>query len=300
VSERRFTKVQGLGNDFLIIPVDTVDSLSGAPALARAMCERNYGAGADGIVFVAPPVKSDGNFSSRIFNADGSEAEISGNGTRCAAAYLYHTKQWSEPEIRIETAAGIKAGRLVSRSGARFDFEFDMGEPRLSSLDLPMSLDHPLPKVVGYDLILGGEIFEVTCVSMGNPHCTLFINDFESINIEEIGPLIEDHPIFPNRTNVEFARVNSRHEIEVMFWERGVGRTLSSGTGSCGAAVAAMLNGFTARAIDVITGGGALRIHWQDDNRVALTGSAEVIYEGLWLREADARGLKTIAPRPPG
>jgi diaminopimelate epimerase len=288
VGELRFTKVQGLGNDFLIIPADDVESLKGAPALARSMCERNYGAGADGIVFVAPPVKPGAAFASRIFNADGSEAEISGNGTRCAAAYLYHTKRWSEPEIRIETVAGTKTGRLVKRSGSRFDFEFDMGAPRLSSVDLPMILDYPLPKVVGYDLMLGGEIFEVTCVSMGNPHCTIFIKDFESVNIEEIGPLIEDHPAFPNRTNVEFARVNSRHEIEVMFWERGVGRTLSSGTGSCGAAVAAMLNGFTARTINVITGGGTLRITWGEDNRVALTGSAEVIYEGLWLREADS------------
>lgn len=283
VGELRFTKLQGLGNDFLIIPVEATEPLADAPALARAMCRRNYGAGADGIVFVAPPATADADFSSRIFNSDGSEAEISGNGTRCAAAFLYHEGRWSKPEIRIETIAGVKAGKLVARSGARFDFEFDMGEPRLSSLELPMSLDHPLPKVVGYDLILGGEIFEVTCVSMGNPHCTLFINDLESINVEELGPLIEDHPAFPSRTNVEFARVVSREEIEVKFWERGVGRTLSSGTGSCGAAVAAMLNGFTERSVRVVTGGGALRIKWRDDNRVALTGSAEVIYEGLWL-----------------
>lgn len=288
MSDLRFTKLQGLGNDFLIIPVDDIETLDGAPALARAICERNYGAGADGIVFVAPPVTADAHFSSRIFNSDGSEAEISGNGIRCAAAFLYYAKRWAEPEIRIETIAGIKTGRLVARSGTRFDFEFDMGEPRLSSLELPMSLDHPLPKVVGYHLMLGGEIFEVTCVSMGNPHCTLFINDLDSINIEELGPLIEDHPAFPNRTNVEFTRVISREEIEVVFWERGVGRTLSSGTGSCGAAVAAMLNGFTARTINVVTGGGTLRIKWRDDNRVALTGSAEVIYEGLWLRGQDS------------
>ncbi|HYP29464.1 MAG TPA: diaminopimelate epimerase [Blastocatellia bacterium] len=283
----RFTKLQGLGNDFLIIPADAIEQLADAPALARAMCRRNYGAGADGIVFVAPPSTADADFSSRIFNSDGSEAEISGNGTRCAAAYLYYQGRWSKPEIRVGTAAGIKTGKLVARSGTRFDFEFDMGEPRLSSLELPMSLDHPLPKVVGHHLILGGEIFEVTCVSMGNPHCTLFINDLESVNIEEIGPLIEDHPAFPNRTNVEFARVVSREEIEVMFWERGVGRTLSSGTGSCGAAVAAMLNGFTDRTVKVVTGGGTLRIKWRDDNRVALTGAAEVIYEGLWLSDSD-------------
>ncbi|HKG23376.1 MAG TPA: diaminopimelate epimerase [Blastocatellia bacterium] len=288
VEELRFTKLQGAGNDFLIIPTDYIEPLEGAPALARVMCERKYGAGADGIVFVAPSAGAAADFSSRIFNSDGSEAEVSGNGTRCAAAFLHYTKRWSEPRVRIDTAAGIKTGELVARSGARFDFEFDMGEPRFSSLELPMNLDRPLPKVVAYGLMLGGEIFEVTCVSMGNPHCTLFIDDLESLNLEEIGPLIEDHPVFPNRTNVEFARVISPEEIEVMFWERGVGRTLSSGTGSCGAAVAAMLNGFTARAVNVRTGGGTLRIEWRDDNHVALTGSAEVLYEGLWLRDSES------------
>jgi diaminopimelate epimerase len=284
LSDIRFTKLQGLGNDFLVIAVEDTDALVGARETAEQMCRRNYGAGADGIVFVAPARSEGADFSSRIFNADGSEAEVSGNGTRCVAAYLFYAGLWSEPVIRIATAAGVKTGRLVAREGVTFEFEFDMGKPRLSSDDLPMSLDERLPQVVGYPLRLGGERLEVTCVSMGNPHCTLFLPDLEAINVSEMGPLIEDHPTFPNRTNVEFARVVSSDEIEVRFWERGVGRTISSGTGSSAAAVAAALNGFTGRSIRVLTAGGALRVDWRDDDHVALTGPAEVIYEGRWLR----------------
>lgn len=284
MSEIRFTKLQGIGNDFLIIPTDQVQSLPEAPQLAREMCQRNYGAGADGIVFVAQSNRQDAEFDSRIFNADGSEAEISGNGTRCLASYLYYTREWTEPTIRIATVAGVKIGRLVAREGLTFDFEFEMGQPHFSSEEIPMSLDQPLNQVVGYHLRIGGDILEVTCTSMGNPHCTLFVPDLETVNFEELGPLIEDHPIFPNRTNVEFVDVISPDEIKVMFWERGVGKTLSSGTGSCGAAIAAALNDLTGRSVRVITEGGSLRVDWREDNSVALTASAEVIYEGRWLR----------------
>lgn len=283
VSAIRFTKLQGLGNDFLIIPVEDVNTVSDARELARIMCERNYGAGADGAIFVTRTGDGGADFASRIFNADGSEAEISGNGTRCVAAYAYYAGLWNEPEINIATAAGIKSGRLVAREGLRFDFEFDMGEPRLASDDIPMALDQPLTRVAGYPLNLGGDTLEVTCVSMGNPHCTIFVPDLNILNVEEVGPLIEDHPAFPCRTNVEFARVVSRDEIEVIFWERGVGRTHSSGTGSCGASVAAMLNGLTERSVRVQTAGGALRVEWREDNSVALTGPAQVVYEGKWL-----------------
>ncbi len=281
----QFTKLQAVGNDFLILPVEDVRALRSPDEAARSMCHRNYGAGADGVIFVARSESDDADFDSRTFNADGSEAEVSGNGTRCVAAYLSYSKLWAEAEVRIATAAGVKRGRLVARDGLKFEFEFDMGEPQFSSLSLPMALDEPLDSVVSYPLNLGGEIIEVTCLSMGNPHCTLFVGDLDAINMEEIGPLIEDHPAFPNRTNVEFARVVARDEIEVLFWERGVGRTMSSGTGSCAAAVAAALNGFTNRSVRVLTAGGALRVDWRDDNSVALTGWAEVVYEGHWLRD---------------
>lgn len=285
MSEIRFTKLQGLGNDFLVTMVEDVSRLQFARELARQMCERNFGAGADGLMFVTQARREDADFASRLFNADGSEAEISGNGTRCVAAYLYYAGLWKQPEVRIATAAGVKLGRLVHSEELRYEFEFDMGEARFSSKDVPMDLDTPLPQVAFYPLHLGGDMLEVTCLSMGNPQCVIFVADLGAVNLEEIGPLLEDHPVFPNRTNVEFVRVLSRDEIEILIWERGVGRTLSSGTGSCASAVAAALNGLTERSVRVRTPGGVLRVDWRDDASITLTGPAEVIYEGLWLRE---------------
>jgi diaminopimelate epimerase len=284
----RFTKTQGMGNDFLIVEVEDLDALQRASELAREMCQRNYGAGADGVVFITRARHKQADFASRIFNADGSEAGVSGNGTRCAAAYLCYAGLWNAPEIRIATAAGVKHGRLVSRAHSRFEFEFDMGKPTLSSESVPMILSPPLERVVRYALHIGGDVVEVTCLSMGNPQCVIFVDELDRVNLVEIGPLIEHHPVFPDRANVEFARVISRDEIEIRIWERGAGHTLSSGTGSCASAVAAALNGLTDRKVLVRTEGGELRVHWQDDDRVMLTGSAEVIYEGCWLRDGTA------------
>ncbi|MFP5264690.1 MAG: diaminopimelate epimerase [Blastocatellia bacterium] len=284
MSEIQFTKLEGMGNDFLVIQIDDITTLRTARELARQMCQRNYGAGADGLIFVTPARHDDADFASRIFNSDGSEAGVSGNGTRCVAAYLYHKGLWGEPEVRIATAAGVKHGRVVVREGARYEFEFDMGAPMLSSEDVPMALDRPLARVVRYPLHLGGDMLEVTCMSMGNPQTVIFVADLGALNLSEIGPLIEDHPVFPDRTNVEFVQVRARDEIEIRIWERGAGHTLSSGTGSCAAAVAAALNGLADRSVRVQTEGGTLRVDWRDDDTVALTGSAEVIYEGRWLK----------------
>jgi diaminopimelate epimerase len=273
-----------MGNDFLVVEVDDVSALPDAGRLARDMCHRNYGAGADGLIFVAKTQSAAADFDSRIFNSDGSEAGVSGNGTRCVAAYVYFKQLWHDGEVRIHTAAGIKHGRLVAQNGGRFEFEFDMGEPRLNSEEVPMLLDFPLEHVVRYPLHLGGDMIEVTCLSMGNPQCLIFVSDLERVNLAELGPLLEHHPLFPDRANIEFVRVVSRDEIEIRIWERGAGHTLSSGTGSCASAVAAALNGYTNRAVRVMTEGGPLHVNWREDNRVALTGAAEVIYEGRWLK----------------
>jgi diaminopimelate epimerase len=279
----RFTKLQAVGNDFLVIAGQEAEAVSNPAELARRMCQRNFGAGADGLVLVTKSLSSEADFDSRIFNADGGEAEVSGNGTRCVAAFFFYTGMWPGPEIRIATGAGVKYGRLINRDSALFEFEFDMGRPQLRSDLIPITLDRPLDQVVKYHLPIGGEFLEVTSVSMGNPHCTLLVNEFETVNLTELGPLIEDHPFFPNRTNVEFVRVISRDEIEVLFWERGVGRTLSSGTGSCAAAVAAALNGVTGRQVRVRTEGGVLGVDWRENGVVYLTGPAEVVYQGDWL-----------------
>lgn len=276
-------KLHGLGNDFLVTWVEDLDLIGGAPDLARRICDRKYGAGADGLIFLSRSSAAD--FASRIFNSDGSEAEVSGNGIRCAAGYLYHAGLWRDPQISIETPAGIKRGRLVGRSGLRFEFEFDMGEPALSSQQIPLLIDPPLERVVGYELDLEGELVKVTCLSMGNPHCVLFVDSFEGFDPSKLGPLIEHHRLFPNRTNVEFVRVLARDLIEIRIWERGAGRTLSSGTGSCAAAIASALNGLTDRRVRVITEGGAQLVEWRDDNSVALTGPAEIVYRAHWLAD---------------
>ena len=288
MTDIKFTKTHGMGNDFLIIEREDIAVLENASPLAREMCERNYGAGADGIVFVASSTNDEADFASRIFNADGSEAGVSGNGTRCTAAYLYHTNLWSNPEIRIATAAGVKLGRLVARDGPRFDFEFDMGTPILSSDKVPMSISPTLERVTRYPIEVGEHLVEATCLSMGNPQCVIFVSDVNSIKLDELGPRIEHHPIFTDRVNVEFAQAISGDEIEIRIWERGAGHTLSSGTGSCAAAVASSMNGFTARKVKVITEGGTLVVDWNDEDRVLLTASAEVVYEGRWLRDRGA------------
>jgi diaminopimelate epimerase len=273
-----------MGNDFLIVEVGDLTRLGDASIIAQRMCDRKYGAGADGVVFATRSDHNDADFASRIFNADGSEAGVSGNGTRCLAACLYYEGRWSKREIRIDTGAGVKRGRLVSQRGPRFEFAFDMGRPDFSSEAVPMSIP-PLERVVGYPLRIGGDILQVTCLSMGNPQCITFVSDLSARNLSDLGPLIERHPVFPDRANVEFVRVISRDEIEIRIWERGAGHTLSSGTGSCASAVAAAANGFTARRVRVQTEGGLLEVDWREDDHVILTGSAEVVYEGRWLRD---------------
>ena len=280
----KFTKLQGSGNDFLVVYVDDL-AVDSAPAMAVAMCHRNYGAGADGLIFVTRTSHDDGtDFRTRIFNSDGSEAGISGNGTRCVAAYVYAKRLWSAPEVRIGTSAGTKAGKLARQDDLRFEFEFDMGEPRFASHDVPMALDIPLERIVRYPLHIGGDMIEVTCLSMGNPQCIIFVTDLDRVALAELGPLLEHHPAFPDRANVEFVRVLSGEEIEIRIWERGAGHTLSSGTGSCASAVASVLNGHAARRVKVNTEGGPLWVDWRENNRVFLTGPAEVIYDGRWMR----------------
>ncbi|HKV42262.1 MAG TPA: diaminopimelate epimerase [Blastocatellia bacterium] len=280
----KFAKLQAVGNDFLVLPVDTVqDPLNTAGRLARRMCHRHYGAGADGLILVSRAVTKDADFDSRIFNADGGEAEISGNGTRCLAAYLYHAGLQTGPDVRIGTKAGVKVGRLVSRQEGLFDFEFDMGIPRLASNEIPINIDPPVNRVTNHSIGAGDQTFVVTCTSMGNPHCSLFVNEFDDAFIDRAGPLIENSPLFPERTNVEFVKILSRDAIEVRYWERGVGRTMSSGTGSCGASVASAICGLTNRQVTVNTQGGVLIVDWRDDDRVLLTGQAQMIYQGEWL-----------------
>jgi diaminopimelate epimerase len=279
-----FIKFHGFGNDYIVIEANQFGDLNGLGEFARRICNRHYGAGADGIAVVSRSQHETADFQVRIFNPDGSEAALSGNGTRCAAAYLYQQRLWQADELRLSTRAGVK--RYVLREAAgmgQFEFDSELGQPKFDSAAIPMLMDRPLDQVVDYDLDVAGETFKVTALQMGNPNCCLFVDDFNALDWRKIGKAIENHKQFPERTNVVFVRVKDRNNIELRIWERGVGETNASGTCSCAAAVAAMVQKKTERALDVEMPGGHAKIHWRDDGEVVIRGTAEVIYAGQWL-----------------
>ena len=281
----KFHKFQALGNDFLIIRESELRSLTDDfEAFSRRICDRHFGAGADGVELLLDRTGVDGaDFEVRLFNSDGGETPISGNGTRCVAAYLYLVEGWDQPRVSIATGAGIKSLRPVERLQDGFLFETDMGVPKLKSAEIPVLLESPSDKVVREKLAIDGRTFEFTSVSMGNPHCSIFVDDFDDIDWRELGAKIEMHQSFPDRTNVEFIRVANRDRIEVRFWERGCGETLSSGTGSCAAAIASMLNGLIENMVTVVTVAGELHIQWLDNGKVLQTGEARAVFKGRWL-----------------
>ena len=273
-----FTKAQGAGNDFLILE-GSPERLLPSPQEIHRLCHRRFGVGGDGIVFLAVPGGGTGvDADLRLFNSDGGEAEISGNGTRCAAAYLAMKGVSSNP-LAIRTQAGLKTLRLISHHANQWEFEMSMGAPILAAKEIPFLPSTAVPEpVVGYPLALASGTRRVTVTSMGNPHCSIEVNDFDW-DWRSCGREIETHPFFPRRTNVEFYRVVSRHSMEARFWERGVGETLSSGTGSSAAAVAAILNHQAESPVTVRTVGGDLAVRW-DGAGVFLTGPAEITFHG--------------------
>ncbi|MDX2042591.1 MAG: diaminopimelate epimerase [Acidobacteriota bacterium] len=280
----RFHKFQALGNDFLIACEAELRAVTeDFEAFARQICDRHFGAGADGLELLLDSPRAGADFEVRLFNADGGETPISGNGTRCVGAYLYLIEGWDKPEVRIATGAGIKTLKPVERSGNRLVFETEMGTPRFRSSEIPISLPTPMERVIRQPLDVLGQTVEVTATSMGNPHCSLFVEDFDQLDWRRLGAALEVHEAFPDRTNVEFIRILNRHEIEVRFWERGCGETLASGTGSCGAALASMLNEKTERKVKVITAAGELIVEWRADNSVIQTGEACAVFSGEWL-----------------
>lgn len=279
-----FSKFHGFGNDYLVIESKQLERVDDLGDFARRICNRHYGAGADGIAIVIPQQNSEAHFRVRIFNPDGSEAELSGNGTRCAAAYLYYTGLWSANELLLITRAGLKKYVLRDKLGeGKYLFDSELGQPRFDSASVPIKTEQPLQQVLDYPLRVGDETYRVTALQMGNPNCCIFVDNFDSLDWRRVGKAIEIHPQFPERTNVVFVRVLNRQTIELRIWERGVGETTASGTCSCAGAVASMLQRKTDRSIRVIMPGGEAKIHWRDDDQVVITGTAEVVYRGEWL-----------------
>ena len=275
-----FVKMHGLGNDFIF-----VDCLKkplpekALPALGRAWCDRHFGIGADGLVLVLRSRRAD--FRMRVINLDGSEAEMCGNAIRCFAKYVYDHRLTKGTELAVETLAGIIKPKLTVRRGQVQSVKVDMGAPRLLRSQIPMKGKEG--RVIAEPLKANGwRGLNVTCVSMGNPHCVIFVkNDVEMVPIETLGPLIEHHPRFPQRTNVEFAQVLTRSRIKMRVWERGVGPTMACGTGSCATVVAGVLNGRCQRKATVQLPGGDVQIEWKaTDDHLYMSGPATEAFAG--------------------
>lgn len=280
----RFTKFHGLGNDYLVIKSEELTGINDLSGFAQRICNRHYGAGGDGIAIVARSENDEADFNVRIFNPDGSEAGLSGNGTRCAAAYLYYNQLWTADELRLSTLTGLKRYFPRERLGrGKFVFESELGQPKFDTQSIPMSVTSPLDRVVGYPLKVGDETVQITAMQMGNPNCCILVDDFDSIDWRCLGRAIETHPQFPDRTNVVFIRVLNRETIELRIWERGVGETTASGSCSCAGAIASMVNERVDREVRAVMPGGEVKIRWRADGEVVITGSAEVVYTAEWL-----------------
>lgn len=279
----KFTKVHSLGNDFLVIDQKETSKISEISPFAQNICDRHTGVGADGLLLISVKNKAKGHISFRIFNADGTEAEISGNGLRCAAACLYYQKKMESPQILFLTTAGDRDCEKIEQKNNQFLIKIEMGIPHFSSVDIPFDDGSSHEKIIDYPLSINQKIYPVTLVSLGNPHCAVFVDRFPArIEWHQIGMEIESHPFFPKRTNIEFIRVLNKKEIEVLFWERGVGETLSSGSGACASAVASILKDLTERKVKVRTSMGNLTVEWEKD-KVFQSGPAEVVFEGSLL-----------------
>jgi diaminopimelate epimerase len=279
-----FTKMEGIGNDYIY--VDARKSVPRAlPRLARAMSDRHYGIGSDGLILIRRSRIKGVKHRMQMFNSDGSESEMCGNGLRCVAKYLYDRNLERVEEFPIETGAGVLRVKITSRNGAQSaaKIRVNMGEPRLQRGEIPMA-GEPRGQVIGMPLKVAGHEFRITAVSMGNPHCVVFLPQPASKElVHGIGPLIENHELFPRRTNVEFVYKESGNVLQQRTWERGAGETLACGTGASAVCVAAHLNGLTGRKVKIKLLGGDLDMHWNEkDNCVYKTGPAREVYSGVW------------------
>ncbi|MBC9783316.1 diaminopimelate epimerase [Heliobacterium chlorum] len=276
-----FVKMHGLGNDFVIVNALHSPNLERTDweKVAVRLCDRHYGIGADGLIIIFPSEKADIRW--RILNADGSEAEMCGNGIRCVARYVYERGIVPKARVEVETLAGIIVPEIIFEDGEIKGIRVDMGEPRLERSQIPMT--GPQGKVIQEELTVDEETFPVTAVSMGNPHCLIFVDDIEKAPVTTVGPKVEKHSAFPQKTNVEFVQVLNHSEVNMLVWERGVGPTLACGTGACATAVGSILNGYTGREVKVHLAGGTLLIEWNEvNNRVYMTGPAVEVFQGQY------------------
>ena len=272
----KFTKMHGIGNDYVYVNCfkETVEHPS---EVAIKVSDRHFGIGSDGLILIKPSEVADGKME--MYNADGSQGAMCGNGIRCVAKYMYDYGITDKTSISVETKSGIKYLDLTIKDGKVDTVKVNMGTPILKAADIPVRSEKE--QVIDEPVIVDGKEWKITCVSMGNPHAITYIDDVKNLEIEKIGPKFENHKIFPDRVNTEFVHVIDRNTVEMRVWERGSGETLACGTGACAVAVSSILNGLTEEEVTVKLLGGDLKIFWdRTENKVYMTGSATTVFDG--------------------
>lgn len=272
----KFTKMEGLGNDYVYVNCFR-ETVANPKEVARRVSDRHFGIGSDGLILIKPSKEAD--FCMDMYNADGTQSEMCGNGIRCVAKYVYDYGLTDKTSISVETLAGIKYLDLKVENGKVSVVTVNMGAPEIIAEKIPVVSDKE--KVIHEPIVVDGKKYEVTCVSMGNPHCVTFVEDTAAFPLEKVGPEFENHAVFPKRVNAEFVQILDRKTVNMRVWERGTGETLACGTGACASAVACILNGLTDNEITLHLLGGDLQVRWdRDTNLVYMTGPATVVFDG--------------------
>lgn len=280
-----FVKMQGAGNDYVYINTAKVQ-INDPASLAKKISDRHFGVGSDGLVLIQDSENAD--LAMRMFNSDGSEAEMCGNASRCVAKYAFEQGLVQKPEFTLETGAGIKTIRLNLVNNTIESITVDMGEPILDMDKIPCLLQNTRAAKSQNTFLLpiGDKNWEVTAVGMGNPHAAVFVDDIDALDLEKLGPMFENNSAYPKKTNTEFVQVISPRKIRMRVWERGAGETLACGTGACAALVASVINQLTENEAEVEVAGGKLKIKWDEtNNHIYMTGPAETVFEGIFVYE---------------
>lgn len=278
-----FCKFHGFGNDYIVIEKAAVPTNISLSELAKSICHRHTGAGSDGIAVLEKLDGDTADYHCQIVNPDGSIASFSGNGTRCAVAYLYYKKIWSRPDLRLETLSGVKNYTLIERlSDGHYWFEAEIGRPKFASDEIPVLTESRLESVIDRRIPIGEEWIDISAINIGNPVACTFVNDFR-VDWRRLGRALETHPAFPERANIVFVKIIDRDNIEIRIWERGAGETSASGTCASASAVLSAFTGKTDRTVSVHTEGGVTEVYWRDDDEILLTGRADLAYCGEWL-----------------
>lgn len=279
----KFTKMQGCGNDYVYINGFT-EKIGDKPAFVRAVSDRHFGVGGDGAIFINPSEEAD--FEMEMYNADGTRAEMCGNGIRCVAKYVYDKGLTDREQISIVSFGNVKYVDLYVENGLVRSVKVNMGAPVLEAKKVPVK--SAMERSVDEPITVNGKEYRMTCVSMGNPHAVVFMENIAELDIASIGPLFENHEVFPNRTNTEFVEVVDRTHVNMRVWERGTGETLACGTGCCATVAACVLNGLTEDEVTVRVLGGEIDIRWdRNKNLIYMTGPAETVFEGEFPWEED-------------